>query len=95
MFPAVPVSCQACGQDIVLAALENQRNGRWVVLPLDPDEAEEGAFVATGDEHDTVDLAGEPAGVHPVVEYRPGTLGCYRTHPPSHFALVGHPGDES
>lgn len=95
MFPSPTISCPACGQPIVLGALRNNRSGRWVALPLDPDECDEGPFVALDVEHDTVDLAGQSAGVHRVVEYRPGTVGCYRTHPPSHFALVDHPGDQS
>lgn len=77
-------------EPVVFTALRNVRNGRWVVLPLDPASRDDGVIVPSepATEHDTVDLAGAYAGHWRVVEYGP-TLDADRfaPHPPSHWAL--------
>jgi hypothetical protein len=83
-------SCPTCQEPIVFAALRNLRNGRWVVLPIDPVSAPEGVIVVLEPPtvHATVDLAGADAGTWQVVEYGPQLAEPrFRPHPPSHWSL--------
>ncbi len=81
-------ACPKCGKDIVLATIENPRNGKWTVLPLEysPDIDEIGEFDLTREVHEAVNIMGEVVGMFPVVEHKKPSGWClYRTHSPSHF----------
>lgn len=87
-------TCPTCGQPVTLAAIENPRNGRWTVLPLDyvPDPTMPADFeLVPNATHEAVDLMGEVVGEFPVAMYIGQRDGRheYRTHPPSHY-LGGH-----
>jgi hypothetical protein len=76
--------CPTCGEPVVLAAVENQRNGKWTVLPL---EQVEGDFTLYDMTHEAVDIMGRVVGEFPVAAQVPGD---YQTHHPSHYLEQGH-----
>lgn len=74
-----------CDIDILFTAHENERNGRWTVLPLEsaPDNGDFRVLMKT---HPAVDIMGQPAGAYHISEYMgPGLGEGYRTHSSSHF----------
>jgi hypothetical protein len=79
--------CPSCSQPVVLAAIQNQRNGKWTILPLDKIADEDTAnFVLLDRVHEAVDIMGNVSGPYPVAELvELSTSESYRTHPPSHY----------
>lgn len=78
----MPDNCPTCGQQVVLATIENKRNGRWTILPLERVPDAGGDFRLTAEDHEAVDIMGEPKGDYPVAIYGEGD---FRTHRPSHY----------
>jgi hypothetical protein len=79
-------TCPKCGAEVYLTSVQNPRNGKWTVLPLDvtPVPDGQGWFTLTDVQQEAVDIMGTVAGTFPVVEYTPST-GTLRTHNPSHY----------
>lgn len=80
-------TCPECGADVELTAVENIRNGKWTILPLNYEDTPGGDFKILEASHDAVDIMGEYAGTYPIAEYTPG-VGNHSTHNPSHY--LGH-----
>lgn len=87
-------NCPKCGADVELTAVENPRNGKWTILPLDYGDVARGDFKILEATHEAVDIMGEYAGTYPIAEFTPG-VGNHRTHNPSHYLGVEHPTDDS
>jgi hypothetical protein len=88
-------TCPTCEQPVTLASIENPRNGKWTVLPLDgPFETWdiECNFDVLDETHEAVNIMGEVVGEFPVAIHishlSPGAQ--YRTHPPSHYLEEVH-----
>lgn len=82
------MNCPTCGEEVLLAAVYNQRNDKWTALPLDhaPDD-ELGNFILTDQMHEAFAVLGDSLGELPVAEYTGSAVPSrdYRSHPPSHF----------
>lgn len=81
------VRCSVCFEGVYYCSVQNPRNGKWTVVPLDiaPVNEGEGNFkIDFGQIHEAVDIMNEIVGEFPVGIYSPED-GDHRTHPPSHF----------
>lgn len=84
-------TCPYCGEEVLLAAIWNQRNDKWTVLPLQgpyesPDTECDFWIPDMNELHEAVDIMGNVVGEFPVAQYT-GMLGTnrWRTHNPSHY----------
>lgn len=81
--------CPTCGREVIMAALENQRNGKWTAIPLDEvfGLEDKGSFTLTIDTREAFDILGESLGRLPVAVYEgePTVLNSWTAHSPSHF----------
>lgn len=80
--------CPKCNAEVTLAAVENTRNGKWTVVPLDYDEnGGNNTFrLDSSVTHATVDIMGNDAGTYSIGMYVPDDPECnYKPHPPSHY----------
>ena len=88
------MNCPTCNKTVVMAAIENPRNGRWTALPLDEAVGISlGQFELLDTVHEAVDILGQPLGHFPVAVYHgePDSHHAYSAHPPSHYLVdPGH-----
>jgi len=83
-----------CDVDVIYAAVENQRNGKWTIVPLEKAEGDTpGDFdLVPNTTHEVVNILGEMVGEYPVATYLrdKDPTNNYRTHSPSHFLGDSH-----
>jgi len=85
-------TCPRCKTEVILTAVENPRNNKWTIVPLDSRTYEPGDFTVDFENyHPTVDIMGEDAGDYPIATYVPAE-GTHRTHSPSHYLALDHDG---
>jgi hypothetical protein len=90
--------CPECGREVFLTAVENPRNGKWTVLPLEDasDPELDADFKVLADTHEAVDIMGQVVGEFPVAVYtgERSTETLFRTHNPSHYLHQPYHEDE-
>lgn len=90
--------CPRCDREVVLAAVQNQRNQKWTAVPLDyvPGPDAHGNFIKSVGTHEAFDILGNSLGELPKFFYAQETAIDYSwvTHPPSHFLEPGGHADE-
>jgi hypothetical protein len=78
------MKCPKCDEEIIMASVENPRNGKWTLLPLDKTPDAMDSFILSEDEHEAVDILGNSLGNHPIA-ILVASDGQYGPHSPSHF----------
>lgn len=88
------MKCPRCDDDVILAAVHNQRNGKWTAVPLDHAPGNElGNFEVTDETHEAFGILGNSLGELSVGVYKGdhSPEHEYVPHPPDHFLEpVGH-----
>jgi len=93
------MKCPRCDKEILMAAIENPRNGKWTGVPLDEaPHSELGQFEVMEEVlgvHEAFGILGNSLGILPVAIYlaEPTIEAGYSAHPPSHY-LEAHDHEE-